>query len=109
MALIAGLLMLRSSRDDARQKRDPVFPRQLPRGGGIAVRAAKSPATVDRWEVQMHDTARDLSGQLDSKLSMLQALVAEADRAAARLDAALARAAEPAPARTSAARCASRG
>ena len=50
----------------------------------------------------MHDTARDLSARLDSKLSMLQAMVAEADRAAARLEAALARAAEPAPARTSA-------
>ncbi len=43
----------------------------------------------------MHDTARDLSGQLDSKISALQALVAEADRAAARLEAALAQSDEP--------------
>ena len=42
----------------------------------------------------MHETARELSAQLDSKLSALQALIAEADRAAARLDAAVARASE---------------
>jgi len=43
-----------------------------------------------QWEVHMHQTARDLSGQLTSRISVLQALVAEADRAAARLEAALA-------------------
>ena len=36
----------------------------------------------------MHETARELSAQLDSKMSALQALIAEADRAAARLEAA---------------------
>ena len=45
----------------------------------------------------MYETARDLSAQLDSKMSALQALVAEADRAAARLDAALSRAAGAGP------------
>ena len=42
-----------------------------------------------RWDVKMHETARDLSAQLDSKLGLLQHLVREADRAAARLEAAL--------------------
>ncbi len=97
VALIAGLLMLRSSRYYARQKRESCTPHQFAPGQEELPSRAEEPGDVDRWEVQMHDTARDLSGRLDSKLSMLQALVAEADRAAARLEAALARAAEPAP------------
>ena len=36
----------------------------------------------------MHETARQLKAQLDSKMSALLALVAEADRAASRLEAA---------------------
>ena len=39
----------------------------------------------------MHETARELSAQLDAKLSLLQSLTAEADRAAQRLEEALAR------------------
>ena len=35
---------------------------------------------------RMHETARQLSAQLDAKLSLLQSLIAEADRAAARLE-----------------------
>ncbi len=50
------------------------------------------PDEAFRWEVRMHETARELSAVLDSKLSLLQALVAEADRAASRLEAALERA-----------------
>jgi len=37
----------------------------------------------------MHDVARDLSGQLTSKMSVLEHLIRDADRAAARLEAAL--------------------
>jgi hypothetical protein len=39
----------------------------------------------------MHDTARDLSAQLDSKMAALQHLLREADRAAAHLEATLQR------------------
>jgi len=45
-----------------------------------------------QWEVGMHETARQLSAQLDAKLSLLQSLIVEADRAAARLEDALDRA-----------------
>ena len=48
-----------------------------------------APDSVVQWEVQMHDTARELAGQLDSKMRALQVLIAEADRAAGRLEAAL--------------------
>ena len=43
-----------------------------------------------RWEVEMHDLARDLSGQLETRMAWLGHLVREADRAAARLESALA-------------------
>jgi hypothetical protein len=65
------------------------------RGGGPAARqtpAESNPADPEemvRWEVHMHEVARDLSARLDSKMSLLGHLVQEADRAAARLEAAL--------------------
>jgi len=46
------------------------------------------PAEVAQWQVTMHETARQLSAQLDSKMGALQELIAEADRATARLEAA---------------------
>ena len=46
------------------------------------------PSTA-QWEVDMHETARELKAQLDSKMRALQALIAEADRAASRLEATL--------------------
>lgn len=51
--------------------------------------AGRLPDDLARWEVEMHETARQLSSQLDAKLSLLQSLIAEADRAAARLEDAL--------------------
>ncbi|MGA2256501.1 MAG: hypothetical protein ABSG53_17775 [Thermoguttaceae bacterium] len=44
------------------------------------------PDDLAQWEVEMHETARQLSAQLDAKLSLLQSLIVEADRAAARLE-----------------------
>ena len=55
-------------------------------------RQAALPDDLAQWEVEMHETARQLSAQLDAKLSLLQSLIAEADRAAARLEDALDRA-----------------
>jgi len=56
-----------------------------------AASPAEGPQAPGGWEVRMYDTARELSAQLDSKMSALRALAAEADRAAARLEAALER------------------
>jgi hypothetical protein len=47
---------------------------------------------VMRGQVQLHDMARELMGQLDSKMSALQALIRLANEAAARLEAAADRA-----------------
>lgn len=67
-------------------------------GAAVAIREptaghAVHPATISEWEVRMHELARDLEGRITSKLGLLENLVREADRAAARLEAAL-RAAE---------------
>ncbi len=50
----------------------------------------EKPPAFDDWEVRMHETARELIGRIDAKLAALQALTNEADRAAARLEQALA-------------------
>jgi hypothetical protein len=47
---------------------------------------ADKPVEILRWEVEMHETARTLSAQLDSKMSALQALVQSAQQEADRLE-----------------------
>ncbi len=54
----------------------------------------RAPADVARYEVEMHDIARELSARLDSKLVLLQHLVRDADQQASRLEAAIAEAGE---------------
>jgi hypothetical protein len=49
------------------------------------------PREFEKWEVAMHDLARDLSGQLDSKIRVLELLIREADKVAGRLETTLAR------------------
>jgi hypothetical protein len=41
---------------------------------------------VEHWEVRMHDLARELSAQLDSKMSALEHLIQDAERQIVRLD-----------------------
>ena len=43
--------------------------------------ASMPPRDFEQWEVAMHDLARDLSGQLDSKIRILELLIREADKA----------------------------
>ena len=50
-----------------------------------------APTSVARWEVAMHETARDLMGRLDSKIVIVEQLVRDAGLAAARLEAVLQR------------------
>jgi len=45
-----------------------------------------APVAVTRWEVSMHDTARDLMGRLDSKIVIVEQLVREANEVATRLE-----------------------
>jgi hypothetical protein len=50
---------------------------------------AEKPLELLRWQVEMHDTARELKAELDSKLSALQALVIMAKRESERLETAI--------------------
>jgi hypothetical protein len=48
------------------------------------------PIDFNRWEVEMYEIMRNATGQLDTKMGLLEHLIREADRAAARLEAATA-------------------
>jgi len=96
MALTIWILLVQTQRyfnrrrtETSQQLQVQIKRRPLEHRGGPP---PDGPEEAFRWEVRMHETARELSALLDSKLSVLQALVAEADRAAARLEAALDRA-----------------
>ena len=91
LVLMIVTLMIRSHRYLSRQKRGqsaPIVEMARPAQDDGRQRL-DAPPEVARWEVQLHETARELSSRLDSKMSVLQRLTAEADRAAARLEAAL--------------------
>jgi hypothetical protein len=98
LIVTTGFLLMRAGRHLARQQREAgAIPSVRAREEANGPPSANRPDELDRWTVEMHDTARALSAQLDSKMSALAALVAEADRAAARLEAALARTREAVP------------
>jgi hypothetical protein len=46
---------------------------------------ADAPPDVNRWQVEMHELARDLKGELDTRIAILQILLRQADQTAARL------------------------
>jgi hypothetical protein len=85
VVLLVGMMLLRLQRYYGRRpsSTSPVSPSPAPRH--------PSPVTREmaELEVQMHDLAREMSGQLTSKMAALEHLIRDADRAAARLEAAL--------------------
>ncbi|NLS96360.1 MAG: hypothetical protein GXX96_29840 [Planctomycetaceae bacterium] len=58
---------------------------------------AGAPDSVVQWEVEMHQLARDLKGEIDSKMVALGHLIRDADRAAGRLEKAIDAARQVAP------------
>jgi hypothetical protein len=95
VAVTAAFLMFRSNRYYSRQRRNEATVPHGPHPSHENVRRpAEGSKEIAGLEVQLHETARALSARLDTKMSALQALIAEADRAAARVEAALAKAAE---------------
>ena len=66
------------------------MPRQATRNvSSAATRAADLPGDGNLWEVRMHELARELSGQLDSKIVIVQQLVRHAEQQTARLELAI--------------------
>ncbi len=81
-------MLLRIYRYQARSKRaNPVQSPAEPDPRGLR---AGAPESIVRWEVQMQELARDLKAEIDSKMVALGHLVCQADRAAERLEKALA-------------------
>jgi hypothetical protein len=54
--------------------------------------AHRAPEDLLRWQVEMHDTARDVKAEIDTKLLALQSLMVIANEHAQRLESLLARA-----------------
>jgi len=91
LALLIVILLVRSRRY-FRQVTQYQVPRpDAPPALRQAPQSAMPPRDFEQWEVAMHDLARDLSGQLDSKIRVLELLIREADKTAVRLETALAR------------------
>jgi hypothetical protein len=90
LALVVAWLLFRSHRYFSRVQRRTVTP-FVPPSPEPAERGhhLEAPEGMVRWEIEMHDLARELSGKLDSKMGVLEHLIGEADRAAARLERAL--------------------
>lgn len=61
-------------------------PGALRRGGELL------PTELAEWQVEMHELARDLRGELDTKMRLLQLMLDQAQSEAARLEALLAQA-----------------
>jgi hypothetical protein len=91
VVVTAFVLMLRTQRQ-LRQPKKSSAP-SLPSTARIDKSACRPGAPemkvqrqVEHWEVRMHDLARELSAQLDSKMSVLEHLIRDAERQIARLD-----------------------
>lgn len=90
IALVSWVLLRRSSRFFGRRAQQLPTIARASRSDNVPEQPSSAePDDMTRWEVHMHEAARQLSAQLDTKMSALGTLVAEADRAAARLEAAL--------------------
>jgi hypothetical protein len=93
--LIALVLLRRTSKslagDRSRQRFAP-SEQSSPAEPARAAHNLDAPGSLARWEVEMHELARDLSAQLDSKMRVLQELLRASEEERARLEAALQRA-----------------
>ncbi len=45
-----------------------------------------APPEISRWQVEMYDLSRELKGEIDTKLALLQVLIRHANEASARLE-----------------------
>jgi hypothetical protein len=91
--LIVLVMMRRSQKRTTLSKLPPVSPPMRPQQTA-AGHHLDAPAAMNRWEVEMHELARDLAGQLDTKIAIVERLVEDAEGAALRLEAVLDRAAQ---------------
>ena len=90
LVLVIGVLLRRSHRYFGRRPKNPSAmvrterPETQQKGHHL-----DSPDELVRWEVEMHEIARELSARLDTKMGVLAQLIRDADRASTRLETAL--------------------
>ncbi len=89
IALLIFLLMRRSFRyfggRRRRGKADEPYLVHTPRPIGEHRSLSTAPPDLLRWHVEMHETARDMKAELDSKMRLLQLLIVQARQEADRL------------------------
>lgn len=96
LALTCGVLLFRTHRQlSARSRTELSSPANWSRPKSDTAQGHRldAPHELRRWEVEMHELARDLNAQLDTKIGILQELVRQAAAQAERLEAAIAAAA----------------
>lgn len=96
LVLTCGVLLFRTHRQlGARPKTELSSPATFSQSKPLPTSAHRldAPRETRQWEVEMHDLARELRGQIDSKIGILEHLIRDARVATDRLEAVLARAA----------------
>lgn len=97
LGLVCSVLLLRTHRQlSKRPKSELPSPTTFsqPRQPAATAHRLDAPRETRQWEVEMHDLARDLKGELDSKIVIVEQLIREAKTQADRLEAAISRATE---------------
>ncbi len=96
MLILTIMLLRRLRRYQRRNKQQARRPSGGKRRKLEEARAATplldAPPELLRWQVDMHETARDLKAELDSKMGALQAIIRIANEASTRLQAVITRA-----------------
>jgi hypothetical protein len=88
MIVIAGYLWLRTKQQPLASSRTSFAKPAEP----LAAERTTEPVEMLRWQVEMHETARDLKAEIDSKMVALQILIRDARQEQERLATLLARA-----------------
>lgn len=90
--MLIFLLLRRSKRYLSKIKRPSTNTRRKLDESRKASPLLDAPPEILRWQVEMHETARELKAELDSKMSALQATIRMAREESERLEATVARA-----------------
>ncbi len=91
LLVIVGYFYFRSMRPALTRERIPF---EKLKAEKEAVRAAQPPVDFIRWQVEMHETARELKAEIDTKMVALNTLIRSAREEEERLSQLLARAEE---------------
>jgi len=88
LVLVIAVLMLRAQRHLGRRQNTVVRrPVRASSKRPVSPAPTGTPEQLQRWEVELYELARELTGRIDSKMSALQALIQAADERIQRLEA----------------------